>query len=182
MKKLIITAFSFLLFASVGWAQGDSGSDGVFIDQIGERQSIVQHRRVRENNLSLVQAGTHNTADVEQTEGPRGANQGMIQQFGSHQRVMLDQSGSNNRADFMQTYKGNQIDVTVRGDNISSRVYQFGRRNHVKQELGANNENYTIIQRGNNWGYEDTGFGSVNPGYVIRQSGMVGYTVRVTHH
>ncbi len=181
MKKLIITAFSFLLFASVGWAQGDSGSDGVFIDQIGERQTIVQHR-VRENSVSLVQAGTHNTVDVEQTEGPRGANQGMIQQYGSHQRVMLDQSGSNNRADFMQTYKGNQIDVTVIGNNISSRVYQFGRRNHVKQELGANNENYTVIQRGNGWKFEDTGFNPNNPGYVIRQGGMVGFPVTITHH
>ena len=106
----------------------------------------------------------------------------MIQQFGGFQQVILNQFGANNQAKFTQLGFGNEIDVTQDGVFISSNIYQFGANNHVQQELGRDNTNYVVIQSGYNWGVKDIGFSPNNPGYTVKQFGLVGTTITIKHH
>ena len=184
MKRVFAFGLFFLTVASITcFAQSNGGSGDVFIDQIYKQpNNSTVTRVISENDLFLKQSGYQNTAAVLQSAGSIGANLAMIQQFGGFQEVLLNQFGSNNQAKFNQLGFGNEIDVTQDGVFISTNIYQFGVKNHVLQELGRDNTNYTVIQSGYNWGVIDKGFSPNNPGYTVKQFGMVGTTITITHH
>lgn len=134
------------------------------------------------NGVFIAQAGVRNSVDVKQYNRNNEANLVSILQGGLHQQINLTQNGSNNRANFRQALYKNKIDVTQRGNFISSDITQFGFGNSVTQELGMDDANYTVVQFGYGHSVNDTGFSPNNPGYTIMQTGMVGMTVTIEHH
>jgi len=163
------------------WAQEVETNDA-YIDQLVGENTISLNKIVQVNDVFLLQTGHLNTAEISQRQGSAGGNLAWLQQRGAFEQIILLQNGSNNQVNFQQYGRYNDINVAQRGNFISSTVIQSGFENSVLQELGSNNQNYTIIQHGNNWGFVDIGFNPDNPGYTIQQTGAIGVTITIEHH
>jgi len=169
-----------VLFSAVS-AQEVETNDA-YVDQLLRDNSIGLNQAIKVNDVFLFQTGHMNTTEVTQRQGATGGNIASLQQQGAFEQVILFQNGSNNQVNFQQYGRSNNINVTQRGNFISSNVIQSGQENSVLMELGSNNQNYNIIQHGNNWGVTDLGFNPDNPGYTIQQSGTFGVNITVEHH
>ena len=134
-----------------------------------------------DDGIFLQQAGFFNQAIVTQLSDLNATNKAQVRQYGISSSVLLTQSGANNVADIQQDGARNSVDIVELGNSISSRVFQFGVKNKVQQELGNDRTNHTIIQRGYNHEVIDLGFNPNNPGYTIKQRGLVGMTVTIQH-
>lgn len=160
--------------------QEDQEKSDAYIDQM-RSFSFGSQQVFQENELTLVQTGAGNQAQVIQSQGQAGAHSASVVQFGIREEVILSQSGANNRAAILQFGYKNKADLAQTGNFSSANVIQFGSNNNVEQQLGASEASFTVIQTGSNWGVIDTGFNANSPGYTITQSGLVGVTVTVTH-
>jgi hypothetical protein len=136
----------------------------------------------QDDEIYLEQAGYSNRASIAQFSPAQNGNSAIVYQYGVQSNVGLHQTGNSNDAHFQQYGLMNFIDVKEQGDFISSSIYQVGYDNKVNQELGSDGMNYTIIQMGNKHEVIDRGFNLNNPGYTIKQSGLVGMKVTIQHH
>jgi hypothetical protein len=176
-----IGLFLILLFvASAGVAQDvqKSGSSEITESYVYPNQQ----EGFQDGEIFLQQAGYNNRATIAQFSQLNNGNSAFVLQRGQLADVALNQSGINNSAIFHQDGFMNSIEVAQRGDLISSEVFQSGDYNKVRQELGSSGMHYTIIQQGNKHEVIDLGFNPHNPGYTIKQTGMVGMTVTIEHH
>lgn len=110
------------------------------------------------------------------TQVPTG-NQSHIIQVGQFNEAYANQEGTANSILIRQYGRGNQSDIAEEGDHISSTITQLGQDNTVFQELGDSHNSYHILQRGYDHEVIDRGFSPDNPGYTIRQQGLVGMRV-----
>lgn len=179
--KLLLAISTLLILVGTVWAQEEE-FNGAYIDQLVGENTLTLNKAIQENDVFLLQTGHLNTVVISQRHGLTGANMAWLQQHGALEQIMLTQSGSNNQANFLQVGRENAINVNQQGKFISSTIYQFGTDNYVFQELGRDNTDYTVIQTGYNWGVIDKGFSPNNPGYTIKQTGMVGVTITIEHH
>jgi hypothetical protein len=143
---------------------------------------LNQQQVFQDDEIFLQQAGYNNRAIIVQLSQLNNGNSAFILQHGQLADVVLNQSGINNAAIFHQDGFNNSIEVAQRGNLISSEVLQSGYHNKVRQELGSNGMHYTVIQEGYKHEVIDLGFNPHNPGYTIKQTGMVGMTVTIQHH
>jgi hypothetical protein len=157
-------------------------SNDAYINQLVGNNTISLNRAIQVNDVFLLQSGHLNTAVISQRQGSTGGNLALLRQQGAFEQIVLTQIGSNNQVNFQQYVRNNSINVTQRGNFISSTVLQSGQENSVLMELGSNNQNYNIIQHGNNWKVIDIGFSPDNPGYTIEQTGAVGMTITIEHN
>ena len=178
--KFFLTISALLMLASHVWAQEVATNDA-YIDQLVGENTISLNKVVLVNDVFLLQTGHLNTAEISQRQGATGGNLASLQQRGAFEQIILVQNGANNRVNFQQYGRSNDINVTERGNFISSTVIQSGLENSVLQELGSSNKNFTIIQHGNNWSVIDIGFNPDNPGYTIRQTGAIGVAITIEH-
>ena len=182
MKKLILTISTIILVASIALCQDNQGIGDAYIDQMNSFSLFGSQKVFLENDLTLIQTGANNQAQITQSQDQAGAHSATVFQYGIREEVILSQLGANNQASFLQIGGKNKINIAQRGNFISSNVIQLGFENSVLQELEGNNKNYTIIQHGNNWGVIELGFSPDNPGYKIEQTGQVGVTMTIEHH
>ena len=181
MKKYFLTITTILVLTGIIWAQ-ETVTNDAYINQLVGDNTISLDQAIQVNDVFLLQSGHSNTAVISQRQGSTGGNLALLRQQGAFEQVVLTQIGSNNLVNFQQYVRNNSINVTQRGNFISSTVIQSGHENSVLQELGSSNTNYTIIQHGNNWSVIDLGFSPDNPGYTIEQSGAVGMTITIEHN
>ncbi|MEP1095197.1 MAG: hypothetical protein ABJG78_08815 [Cyclobacteriaceae bacterium] len=180
IDKIILYLVVFLAFAILVHGQSvfDPSSTEILNLNNRENQVLIQHN----NEVFLQQIGVGNQTVVVQHSQMNGANVASITQYGQLHQVFLNQYGTNNIADHRQEGSMNLIDVIEHGNLISSTTLQSGSNNRIYQELGTNRASYRIIQQGSDHEVIDLGFSTSNPGYTIKQTGLVGMKVVIKHH
>ncbi|MEQ9301220.1 MAG: hypothetical protein RIF33_21770 [Cyclobacteriaceae bacterium] len=174
MNKLlkILTLFPILLISSVE-AQISTSEQEV--------KSIDVWEQVLNNQNEEVFPPQIDSKSLPVYSVPQYPNLTQLIQQGQLNEIRATQQGVANTILVNQFGIGNQSDISEKGDFISATILQLGHDNTVFQELGDSYNTYHILQRGYDHEVIDRGFNTDNPGYTIRQEGLVGMKVIIRH-
>jgi hypothetical protein len=169
-----------MIMTSIAMAQDISAL--VSSDIVNINQGLNSPQLYQDDEIYLQQAGYNHRASITQFSPFQNGNSAYVRQFGGMSNIDLTQIGKGNSANYGQYGLKNSIHGIQMGNDINTGVFQFGYENRVLQELGSDGMNYSIIQMGNKHEVIDRGFSPNNPGYTIKQSGLVGMKVDIQHH
>jgi hypothetical protein len=174
--KIAVIIFLVCLFlVSVLIAQENRENDQI-------QQFRIENQEIDDNEVYLKQSGLNNQSVVLQSSFLyNNGHDVFINQYGYSGQLRINQFGVNNRAHVVQSGSQNFVELSEAGYDISSKILQLGSDNKVFQELGSHSNSYRITQHGYDHEVYDLGFDSNNPGYTIKQEGLVGMKVIIEH-